>query len=436
MNNKRIALLNVDKSRDLWGTINLKFELEKKGNIVKIFPYEGADIFSRIEEFFPHVLVVTTVIGTRWDDFSKYLKKYGTKIVELKAEGITVSYNEKFRTNAFVDSSFLDAELCWGEKLKKAIIKNSNISKEKVLISGHPRFDIYKKRPFNLSKKEFCKKYNLNEKKKIITFATSFPHADLTEKEKKEIDKLHKGKDIFNISKNFAITRKKFFKSVLKLAKNFPEINILVKIHPAENKEFYTKRIEKETKNVLALREEKINNVLNVTEIYIHSNSTSSIESWFIDINLPVINFYLNEYKSDALLIDAVEGQDFIKDYNQLEKKIRKYLDGEKIDKKKLEFRKQFIKDNFFKADGNSGKRAAKIINKLASESKLKNKTKKGFLNNYDKIKLIIRKLLKIPDHRSLILLREHQGYIKRVATEDDIKKAEEDFKIKIKSNK
>jgi len=421
---KKIALICANKLRDLDGLIYLKFKLEKKGYIVQIFNFASHSNFVDIFYFAPHILVIPTILEKSMREFSKFLKNYGTKIIELKSEGLFSERDEEEGYNKFEDSSFLDGEIAWGTRMKSGLLKNSNLQEKKIFICGHPRFDIYTKKRFHLSKENFCKKYDLNKKNKIISCATGFAPADFTKKQiKKAYNKSNS--NLYLITKKYKILRAKFFYSITKLAKEFPKIIFIIKIHPYESSKFYIQNKPKDTKNLIILKKEKIGNIISFTDIFIHTNSTSSVEAWLHNLYMPTISFYPDVSKK--MLIESIGGGDFIENYECLKERVMHYLTGNLISEVKLNFRKNFIKKNFYKIDGKSSERAANVIDKIAITARLNSKKLKiPFFIHFLKFKLLIRKVLKIPEDRSLLFLKKHKDYWDRIATNKEILDREE----------
>ncbi len=425
---KRIALVCANKLRSLDGLVYLKIELEKKDHTIKIFNFGGHTNFIKMEKFLPHVLVIPTILEKTMREFSKSLKKCGSKIIELKGEGIFNELNEKHNANAYEDCSFLDAEIVWGETLKKLLLEYSNIPKEKVFVCGCPRFDIYSNKNLSLSKADFCQKYNLNKKNKIISYATGFCGADSTQKEiKNSYNKANL--DLHKISKMRQNLRANGFSSIIKLAKEFSNINFIIKVHPFELIDFYIKNKPKNLSNLVILKNEKINNIINVTDIFIHSNSITSVESWFK--NLPTICLYLGGDKKT--LSRFVKGGDFVENYEDLREKITYYLDGNSITKEKLSFRKKFIKEDLYKIDGKAAERIAVVMDNIAKTAPLKlKKLNMPFFLNFSKFKYLLRKIFRIPDDRSLLFLKKHKGYYSMAVRNRDILEREKYFRERV----
>jgi len=428
MNNKRIAIVCANKLRDLDGLVYLKILLENKGHTVKIFNFGGHTNFNDMANFKPHVFIFSTVLEKNMTKFSRALKKAGTKIIELRTEGITSKFLEDLGTSKYIDISYLDAQIVWGEKLKRLLLKNSNVPKEKVFVCGCIRMDFYKFNGRFLKKKEFQEKHHLNSNK-IISYATGFSLADCSNE---EINKISNKRDVdffryANLMKTF---RKKAYKFIIQLSKDFPEVNFIIKVHPYEKKEYYIQNKPENLSNLLILQEEKINNVINVSEVYIHSNSVSSLEAWFKKI--PTICLYPK--KDFGTLIDAIAGGDHIEDYGKLKQKISKYLSGEPISKKILNLRNKFIQDHLYKIDGKSTERTVEVVDRIAKKAGKVKKPNMPIFLNLQKIKLLIRKILDVPDNRSLFFFKKHNKYYNLIANSKEIQDTEKNIKSLITS--
>lgn len=417
---KRIALFCINKQRDLDGLIFLKIELEKKGHEVKIFNHEDRSVFLKLMRYLPHTIVIGTILDPKIRKYSRIFKEMGSKIIESRAEGIFIKTHEKIQSNKYEDTTFLDAEIVWGENLKKLLLKYSNIPENKIYICGCPRFDIHNKKEFLVSKEEFYKEHNLNKDNKIITFATNFPFADRKGKVLRGTYHKDRDYDLFGFADLQDKERKTIFSTTIKLAKEFKNINFIVKVHPSEVLDFYVENKPKEISNLAIIQNEKIYNIFNITDILIHSNTTTSIEAWFN--NLPVICLYYfkNENKDDVYFNPGNKGGDIVKTYQELKEKINYYLDNNPINEEILNFRRNFIDEYLYKVDGNSTKRVTEIINKTTEGT---GEITEEFYFTIEiplRFRLFIRKILKIPNNKSLFG-REHKGYFSRVATEEEI---------------
>lgn len=168
-----------------------------------------------------------------------------------------------------------DNAILWNEIMKKEIIDIYQYKERHTFVSGVPQFDIYTKKP-EVSKLDFLRKYNLDEDKKIILFATN--HQAISPDDQKTI--------------NF-------------IAGNLTSLNaqLLVRLHPMDHKNRYQNLecedvhyqipgiSEGEGSNERVAHQEfldEIRDTLYFSDLTINTASTMSLDASALD--KPIIN--------------------------------------------------------------------------------------------------------------------------------------------------
>jgi surface carbohydrate biosynthesis protein len=284
----KIFLFMVDhKLRDLISLLIIKKELEKKGSKV-FFCRNGMELPVAIKNKVDTV-ILTQVLTKEWKNISLNLKKFGCNVVSLPSEGnpfIDKAKIELAHGNNF-GYEHLDIIFAWRKKifnLTKKFNKNSNV---KVIYSGFHRLISYTKKYKNFRKK-LTKNYK--EKNKInILFVSNFLGADYHDFPNNSFK--------HEINKDLALKESKHRKSCInflkKLITTYPNLNIILKIHPYEKPDMWIKNFEHSGKNFKISVGDYIEGVIEQSDIIIgrncHTLTEASILNKFI-INLSLKN--------------------------------------------------------------------------------------------------------------------------------------------------
>ncbi len=356
------------KKRELDSKILLALKAVVNGYDVVIS--KKSRLFEKLHLLKPGIVFLKS-FGTNYDIYLKDIKDYGHKLTGLDEEGLQVSHNswivgKRFSINVLNNLSCI---FSWGDSAKN--IYNSFIKKNKkkikIISSGHPKIDILK----NSSVKFYNIEANLIKKKygKFVLIATQFPryNNDIIDiKDNPEYFKeIYKGnKDVYSKSNvKLGLHQKKnfieYYKMYKFLNKKFPNINFLVRPHPAENLNYYKELEEKNNFNnikVLKSNDSIIPYIIS-SEVLIACNCTTSIES-----------FLLNKYS-----INYVPWKD-----NASEFKLTKLLSlnaGNLLTLKKILKNKVYLKKNIVnKSKLNQAKKILKnLTNENSSEIIIKN---------------------------------------------------------------
>lgn len=376
---KKIILISVDhKWRDLAGYVYAKLLLEKLG-------YKVILVRNGLEEYYadvynPVAIVMIHLYSRKKDKVIKNLKKRNILIFLMPTEGIpTLKGVRKLAAGCFSDLSNIDLHFVWNEEMKKIMLEEKVIDPHKIYVTGVPRFDFYRN-PLQktlLDRKQFKKKYKINNDFPIITWATNFTNASFYKRNKKFLKNDWKNLQVDKIinpeeaaEKDF-ISRNIFFDNIKKLLQENQKINLILKLHPSEDQSYYYKKINKLSENVKSrvriIHKEYIWDVLNSTDILLKRSCTTGAEAWLL--NKPTIELRLNPnewYYSK----EHAAGSDEVYDYNQFKRKVDYYLNGGSVDEDKKNKRKEFIRKWCFFVDGNSTKRFISQLDKKIKSRK------------------------------------------------------------------
>ncbi len=374
MEKKRILIDVPSRARDSLGMVYLKLLLQRKGFEVRL--EEGIlDNFFTLWRFKPHALILGQEVEIQYVMRIRYAKAMGADVIVLRTEGTFT----KESVSSICDKRYLknfglvNMELVWGETFRTTFLENSGMPPQKVIVTGCPRFDIYKP-PLSrlmLTRAEFCRKHGLDPKKKIVVYTSNLVFAAVDpEHAKDNINYLEEYELLMKKRKTELAQRKIISGHFVRLAKDTPHVQFVQKLHPLEDPEYHIKLFkEGGLHNITLIKNEDIWNVINACDVLLHTHSTASTEAWFL--NKPTIMLaFLEEEKQK--FTDLVRGGDIVSDYTEMKETITRYLDGGRIPENTLKKRRKFIREWYYNVDGRSTERCVEAIKRFMSEREQK----------------------------------------------------------------
>jgi len=357
----RIALLLNWKSRDMRVILQLKIYLENMGYNVRTVTLAGRTLWN-LYCFRPHLIVFPQVLGEV--RVAKLAKKMSSLIAVLHSEGVTSPKNiPAFFYKKGIDiGETVDCEMVWGSEWKRIFLENTTLSENQIHVVGSPRFDIYRP-PLNqllMKRDAFCQKYGLDPQNKLVVWTSNFVNLERSETTIEYVQTFvpYDIKERLTIERNL---REKCTEAYLQLAKENPEVNFMIKLHPLEVEDYYLQKLsQSKVANIILFKDEDIAHVVNACDLLIHVGSTSATEAGFL--GKPTICMLLEpEYRE--YLAEFNWGSDIVEDYASLYSKVRFYLyEHGKIPEELKKARQLFNDKWFYKIDGKSTMRAVKVI--------------------------------------------------------------------------
>lgn len=376
-------LIAIDqKWRDLPGYVYAGLLLEKLGHKVH-FVRNNLEKHC-ISKFKPNLLVLNHLFSKKKQEFAKYLKRKNIHIALMPTEGIpTLEGMRRFLGGQYCDLSGVDLHFVWNRPMADILRENKTLDDHKIVVVGIPRFDFYKKSLSStlLNRSAFFKKYELDVRYPLVTFATNFTQASfhtanqdfyLKNTSKYGHDKVFEALygDLNDIPKRDFMSRKILLDAFITLVRNFSKVNFILKLHPAEDHQFYkdliSKNLSASASRVRVIVHEYIWDVLNATDIELNRSCTTAIESWLL--GKPTIEMQLNpdEYYFSP---EHASGSDIVRTSNELSEKVLHYLSGGSVAQNLQHNRDEFIRKWCHSPDGNSTKTMVEYIHHLLNDN-------------------------------------------------------------------
>jgi len=390
-------LIAVDhKWRDLAGHVYIGLLLEQLGHVV----YYARNNLEKhyVPTIKPDLVIMNHLIPPKKQAFAKYLQSQNISVAIMPTEGMpTLSGMRNHMGGQDCDLSGVDLHFVWNQPMADILRENETLANDKIVVVGVPRFDFYKK-PLNstlLTKSDFLKKYDLDPRYPLVTFATNFTQASFHTSNQnfyfknakkygrdKVFEKLYG--DLGDVPKRDYISRELFLDAFVNLVRNFPEVNFALKLHPTEDHQFYKdlliNDLSSAASRVRIIAHEYSWDVLNATDIELNRSCTTAIESWLL--GKPTIEMQLNpdEYYFSQ---DFASGSDMVRSSNELIEKVSHYLDGASIPENLQRARDQFLSKWCHSPDGKSTKTVVDHIHHLLNDNTCILKTNDGLSSNW-----------------------------------------------------
>lgn len=186
--------------------------------------------------------------------------------------------NQKYLTNFFLSNN----------KQRKMLLSDNNINKKKLILTGTPKYELYKKKYRKLYEKEvknILKKYG-----KFILITSRFGNVNHNKINTDSLKNLDKNYQNFS-SKIFYL----FLEMTLLLAKNFSKIKIIYRPHPSENINYVRSKLNK-YKNINVIYEGNVVPWIIASKILVHNKCTTGFEGLLLDKK--VVHYDPFTYKS------------------------------------------------------------------------------------------------------------------------------------------
>ena len=257
----------------------------------------------------------------------------GRTVILDEEGGVYTKSHKNFPRGGFNNPSidFIEKIFFWGEDSINIWKKNhKNLKSRQICLTGNPRFDLSKKK-FN---KYFLNTDDETYKDKFILVSSAFGSSNGMVKSGKKMNNYWKsisfGKE-YMLHDEISNYQSKLFplyiEGITSLIKENPNEMFLIRPHPAEKLDTYSKIFEK-YKNVIITNKGPVQNYLPYSKIMIHNGCTTAIEAFAQELNPICYSPYVDDEHSQFLTFVASDVVNNISDLHEIFKKKLELIDN------------------------------------------------------------------------------------------------------------
>ena len=295
---KVLCYLHQDTGRDVEILLPVIYYLEKylNASVEMAFIYDIHAIYRKNPDV---VLLATNAIGsTLHHKIAKYASESNISVFAVISEGNMKTDGSFNYWGHNKERHFLQDYLCmWSKRTYDYFMRDLPQYKDKIVLTGATGFDRYQYYKF-ATKNEILKKYQLDQYKKVITYAGWSFGMLFNEVSLRWLTKLYKGDPdeyVEWLKTNMLLVEKQ----LRYVIENNPDILFILKRHPNEKNPHILQKDRNEMTNLISypntlylVNEEQVHDLINISDIWLGFESTTVIESWLMDKNKTTI--YLN----------------------------------------------------------------------------------------------------------------------------------------------
>lgn len=379
----RVLLIADHKWRDLAALALLKVILEDEHGVsVRIVNYDFWD--AALLAFAPDVICPTTQTGPRERRMARVARASGTSAVVIPTEGAPISAKTMpIVACSHTDLSNVTAWLAWSDEVRAYMLEHTRLTADQVVTTGVNRFDFYVEpyRRLLMPRDVLDQRYGLMPGKPVVTWATNFTHAgfvhrdsgfiqrDWTERGLTKIDGFESAR-AFAEADLAALEEAQGF--MLQAFKAFPDVNFLLKSHPAERRDMYMAYVQacrdSGARNVTLVSAEYIGNLLNSSAALVHRYCTTGMEAWLMGV--PTLNLDLSTGHTDpaggGAMGDAAAVDHSVSTASELTEGLRRYLGGAGPEPAQWAARHAVLTRWLHTLDGSATARQARVLADIA----------------------------------------------------------------------
>lgn len=260
---------------------------------------------------------------------------------------VTIQFGSPIGDAAFWKSPIFSNILCVETKKEKFFLDKIIDNRNKSIVTGQPKFDLWLSKFSNINKSDIFKKYCLDRTQKIILFM-SVPYNEPTKLVDASFNKNEYVELLGNICKSF---------------NQLPNYSFIIKPHPNESSVILEEIMKQQLNNNIFLFNKEADpfELICISDLLITSHSTSGLEAVILDKPVITVNLTgrpdLVDYVNKGVAIGVYEEDTLCNAINNA-------LYDEDIRSKLSDNRKIYIKD--YLLDGKSSERIADVIENMA----------------------------------------------------------------------
>lgn len=346
--------------RDFEAFMLLKYHLEHEFNLnVRI---ESVRHLYWIDRIKPPVLVLTDTINPSNIIAAKYAVERGVFVATIQGEGI---YNPTYGEDSLwgwnhgkevIESLRLE----WSERNRNFLIKYCPTYELRTVITGAGRFDRYRIYRFK-DRSEFLEQYGKPDYQHVVAYAGYAFAVTNPKRRQNHLFLKHFTEDQLELVKQDRDQLKCWLNQIVQ---DFPKVLFIFKLHPGDDKATTELVLDRSYPNVIFLQnEEKIEDLINVSDLWLHYNSGSALEAWLLE--KPTCAFVPNDTSFQRKGYE--KGGIQLQTYDDLTEMLSNFINTSTLEgyEELLPFRQQIIKTYIGWDDGFNSLRAARTVAEL-----------------------------------------------------------------------
>jgi len=334
--NARLVYNNVP----LFEILNYRFQHFFHAQASDLIGYiEWADKIIRVLK--PKMLVVMEDVMPISRTMCRTFKHHGLPTLVIQHAAPTSTTNERGIYGFYVNMPLqAQRQAVWGDFYREEWGSKRGKPAESQVVVGNPRYDFIVE-DYRPQKSEICHKLGLVPERGIIVVAGAW-YASGSAAATIEVGE-------------------HFIRSTIKALKNFPEEQIVIKLHPAFYKRYrqIIAAIAEEENIEVTITKDYLWELLAVSDLVIVTESTVGLDAMVLD--KPVVVVKLNsrlgskDYISGGVALGAYSPGD-------IAPVVREVLHNEQVRQELAEARKRFVYEHAYIQDGKASKRIAELI--------------------------------------------------------------------------
>ena len=373
----RVSDLKKKISKERLLLNKVKQNLGKNMEFRKRLSYNDVCVYDVLEEKFSHVFSSQFIELVRYIESTNSMIHKESPYIIVLMEDVTPVYktitsvaknhsvptlvilggvNAADMGGLHVMPTIADKQATWG-KITKEWAVTRGTEPERLVITGNPRYDVYAKRTLEFDAKKAMLDLGIDPSKGIITLATQ-PYTGFS-------------------AHNFPRMYELLLRGVLNAMKEFPDKQLIIKLHPAEDDSLAKGVSEEMGLDPIIIKHPVyysplLDKILIMSDLVIVFNTGVGLEAMILDKSLITINLTgqpdVVPYASSGAAIGVYREED-------IAPAMRDALYNEEVRQRLAVNREKFVYDYAYKQDGQASKRIAQLIKNMIEESRTKGET-------------------------------------------------------------
>ena len=274
MKKKSVALIVDNPLRDLDGMSFLSWKFASEGYNTYLVPmYQYHEVYVLKPD-----LVILNYIRKSNLRFVERCRELGITLVVLDTEGGVLQNLETYFSDIAPLTPLVDLYALWGQKQKESLGRFEEVDDKKLVVTGHPRFDLYHPK-FNhlLGSTEFS-----GQDMVLINTNFSFSYPKFQSREQEINDLIQIWGKPRSLLDKWVNQQEEVLSEMIKtidvLSKQFPEVKFVIRPHPFEASDLYEEKFN-DHPNVFMKQKGSVLPWIRDSLLTIHNNCSTAIES-------------------------------------------------------------------------------------------------------------------------------------------------------------